>query len=527
VAGSTAARAGGHTFPGLNGSIVYTKPFVDSRIWRVDPDGTDDTPLTPATTAGDNGPEWSPDGTRIAFSRCLAPGGCIARIWVMNADGSGARSISIGSDGNSNYSDSEPVWSPDGERLAYIARHHYAELLVVNADGRGLRKLTGGEAQQVTRLDRHVFSPDGHTIAFDREKIGEGIDVFAIAPNGKGLSNLTETGTSYGPAWSPDGTKIAYHDGIDIWTMSADGTNQTNVTQLTGPGFASNPLFTPDGAGIVYTEIDPTGNPFALTEVFHVDLGSGTKTNLTNTPMVQETAWTFSPEGDMLAGRNNTTGVWYVMDADGSGVTPLVEGAPADWQPLCTINGTAAGEAITGTAARDIICAGGGNDVIRGSGGNDIVFGGGGNDRLFAADGNDILSGQAGNDTIVPGAGNDSVSGGSGLDTVSFTDATAAIVASLAGGTASGAGSDMLSTVENLTGSAWADVLTGTSGANTLSGGNGNDRLKGGGGDDRLFGGNGRDTLLGEGGNDRLHGGPQRDVCHQGPGRGARIACEA
>lgn len=527
---STDARAG-HTFPGLNGSIAYTKPFVDPRIWRIDLDGTDEVPLTPATTAGDSFPEWSPDGTRIAFSRCLAPGGCTARIWVMKADGSGAGSISIGSNGDSLYSDSEPVWSPDGERLAFIARRNYAELLVVNADGSGLRKLTGGEAQQVTRLDRHVFSPDGRKIAFDREKTGQGIDVFTIAPNGKGLRNLTQTGSSYGPAWSRDGTRIAYHDGVDIWTMNADGTNQTNVTQLPGPAFASNPLFTPDGAGIVYTEVDPTGNPFALTEVFHVDLTSGTKTNLTNTPMVQETATVFSPEGDKLAGHNRTTGVTYVMDADGSDVVPLRAGggfaAGPDWQPLCTINGTAAGEAITGTPARDIICAGGGNDVIRAGDGDDIVFGGGGNDRLFGAGGNDILSGQAGNDTIVPGLGNDSATGGPGTDTLSFADAGAAIVASLASGTASGAGSDWVSSVEHVSGSARADVLTGSGGANTLSGGRGNDRLRGGAGSDRLFGGEGRDTLLGERGNDRLHGGPRRDVCRQGPGRGARIACEA
>ena len=525
--GSTEANAGGHTFPGLNGSIAYGKP-LDPRIWRIDPDGTDDTPLTPMTSAGDGGAEWSPDGTRIAFSRCLAPGGCTARIWVMNADGSGAHSISIGAGGNGNYSDSEPVWSPDGARIAYISRHSYAELWIVNADGSGDRKLTGGATQGVGRIDRAVFSPDGRRIAFDREVLNAGkVDIFTISPNGKGLKNLTQTGTSYGPAWSPDGTTIAYHDGIDIWTMDADGTNKVNVTQLPGPAFASNPLFTPDGAGIVYTTIDHTGNPFALTEVFHVDLTSGTKTNLTNTPTVQEGAWIFSPEGDKLAGRNNTTGVWYLMDADGSDVTPILEGAPADWQPLCTINGTVAGEMIAGTPERDVICGSGGNDVIEGGGGDDIVFGGAGNDLLLGAQGDDILSGQAGSDTLLPGAGDDLASGGAGADTLSFAGTDSAISASLAAGTASGAGADAIVLVENLIGSAKADMLSGSRGANTLTGGLGNDRLKGGSGGDRLFGQGGRDTLQGEGGNDSLNGGPARDICRQGSGRGVLIACEA
>ena len=520
-------RAGaGHTFPGLNGSIAYTKPS-DPRIWRIDSDGTDDLPLTPLTSAGDGSPEWSPDGTRIAFSRCIAAGGCISRIWVMGADGSGAHPISVGSDGNGNFSDVGPVWSPDGTRIAYASSHNFAELWIVNENGTGNRRLAGGESQHVLRLDSQVFSPDGRKIAFYREKIGEGADVFTIGSNGKGMKNITNTGTSYGPAWSPDGTKIAYHQGLDIWVVNADGTNPVNVTQMPGPAFASNPLFANDGLGLVYTEIDLTGNPFALVEVFHVDLTSGTKTNLTNTPMVQESASVRSPEGDKLAGVNNTTGVFFVMDADGSDIVPIQPGGGPDWQALCTINGTGAGEVIVGTSARDIICAGGGADVIQGGEGNDIIFGGAGNDTLLGSGGDDILSGQTGNDTMTPGLGDDFVAGGTATDTLSFAGASPGIVASLQSGIAHGQGNDWVISVENLTGSGDADSLTGSSRPNVLAGGLGNDLLKGGAGHDRLLGGGGRDTLRGDGGNDSLNGGPQRDVCAQGPGHGPRAACEA
>lgn len=529
LAGAERAGATGNTFPGLNGSIAYMKP-LDPRIWRIDSDGTDDLPLT-MPSASDGSPEWSPDGTRIAFSRCLASGGCIARIWVMNADGSGAHAISVGADGNSNFSDIGPAWSPDGTRIAYSSSHNFAELWIVNENGTGNRKLTGGETETVRAIDGQVFSPDGRTIAFRRAKFGEGANIWTIGSNGKGLKKITNSGTSHGPAWSPDGTKIAYHDGLDIWIVNRDGTNPVNATEMPGPAFASNPLFTNDGSGLVYTEVDPTGNPFPLSEIFHLDLTSGTKTNLTNTPSIREVASVRSPEGDKLAGANWTTGVFFVMDADGSDVVPLqpvgFSDAGPDWQPLCTINGTGGGDVIVGTPERDVICAGSGNDVIQGGEGNDIIFGGAGNDRLLGGNGADILSGQEGNDTMTPGLGNDFVAGGAGTDTLSFAGASVGIVASLLNGSANGQGNDWATSTENLTGSGRADSLTGSGGANVLAGGLGNDLLKGGGGPDRLLGGGGRDTLRGEGGNDALNGGPQRDVCAQGPGHGPRVACEA
>ena len=109
-------------------------------------------------------------------------------------------------------------------------------------------------------------------------------------------------------------------------------------------------------------------------------------------------------------------------------------------------------------------------------------------DSLIGLGGNDTLAGNAGNDTLRGGAGNDLLDGGDGTDTASYIDATSGATVSLAVATAQavggGLGSDTLTNIENLTGSAYNDVLTGNSGDNVLDGDAGDDTLNGGDGTD-------------------------------------------
>ncbi|MBU3972136.1 MAG: M10 family metallopeptidase C-terminal domain-containing protein [Alphaproteobacteria bacterium] len=145
------------------------------------------------------------------------------------------------------------------------------------------------------------------------------------------------------------------------------------------------------------------------------------------------------------------------------------------------VGGDITNETITGTALADVIGGLGGVDTINGLGGNDNLNGGSGNDALNGGDGDDILIGALGNDAL---------NGGAGVDTADYAGAGAGVTVSLAAGTASGgAGSDTLSLVENVTGSAHADTLTGDGNANTLRGGGGIDTLNGGAGGDLLVAG--------------------------------------
>jgi len=124
--------------------------------------------------------------------------------------------------------------------------------------------------------------------------------------------------------------------------------------------------------------------------------------------------------------------------------------------------------------------------------------------QLSGGAGNDLLSGGAGTDVLTGGAGGDRLDGGSGADTASYLGATARVVASLANaaGNIGDAKGDVYVSIENLSGTAYADKLSGNAVANILSGAAGNDILSGNGGNDTLYGGLGADTLTGGAGAD-------------------------
>jgi Ca2+-binding RTX toxin-like protein len=141
---------------------------------------------------------------------------------------------------------------------------------------------------------------------------------------------------------------------------------------------------------------------------------------------------------------------------------------------------------------------------------------------LIAVQGS-IITGTASNDTLnsfsnpvqmVGGAGPDQLKGGMGAQAADYSTAPGAVAVSLATGTGSlgDANGDVLTDIENLIGSAYADTLVGNAGSNVLVGGAGNDMLTGGAGGDTLAGDSGNDTLAGGSGSDLLIGGDGNDT---------------
>jgi Ca2+-binding RTX toxin-like protein len=128
-------------------------------------------------------------------------------------------------------------------------------------------------------------------------------------------------------------------------------------------------------------------------------------------------------------------------------------------------------------------------------------------DRLYGLKGNDVLQGKAGgdrlwgglgNDTIAGGMGADEINGGAGRDLASYADSTRAVSVSLTTGKGFGgqAAGDVLTGIEQLRGSGFADRLSGNGVSNTIWGGRGDDTITGGYGPDVVSGGAGSDRFV-------------------------------
>lgn len=207
---------------------------------------------------------------------------------------------------------------------------------------------------------------------------------------------------------------------------------------------------------------------------------------------------------------------------------------------VANIIGTRNDDTISGDDAANRLAGSDGDDVLDGLGGNDTVQGGDGNDRINGGlgSGQDLLSGGNGDDTFVQSApgGFDTLDGNAGSDRADYSgirvgDGQAGgIDASLLAGMVLKyqdgilKGQDSLFSVENITGTTFADKIAGDSAGNALLGGDGNDTLDGcegsdvldgGAGVDALDGGDGDDTLAGGAGSDHISGGSGNDVIDQ------------
>ena len=250
-------------------------------ILVVNVDGTGLTRLTSALEP-EASPVWSPDGSRIAFIRSLS-------LRVVNADGTGELdlqtgqqdrlrpaswspdgrliAINAGSDvwhqdiwtvhadgtGSTNLTSSlapelEPVWSPDGTRLAFTRRTvvnrdlglYYDDVWLMNADGSGQRQLTHTQYSSTAHTygaSAPAWSPDGSLILFQRDMPGEPYDLYTIRPDGSGVINLTNTAGAdeTRAAWSSDGSRIVFqrNDGLaygEVFVMNADGSGVLNLS---------------------------------------------------------------------------------------------------------------------------------------------------------------------------------------------------------------------------------------------------------------------------------------------------------
>jgi Tol biopolymer transport system component len=280
------------------GKIVFvSNRDGNDEIYTCNADGSNVTRLT-NDPAWDQQPVWSPDGTRIAFVRNI-DSYQMGDLYIMNADGSNIVQKTFTKNIKS------PAWSPDGMRIAFNRLDFNGGQIIVKELSTGsvstLPNSMGGSVEPSP-----AWSPDGTKIAFDSDWNAWDIvsDIFTICPNGSNRSLVTPQFFNdydyWKPAWSPNGSKLS----VSIFPMTYQG-------GAISP--ASIGVMNQDGAGLTVIITDNMGSYSALTK----------------------TSW--SPDGERIAytswGTNNTKTIkWIAANGSGGSGTIITNGWDADWK---------------------------------------------------------------------------------------------------------------------------------------------------------------------------------------------------
>lgn len=317
--------------------IAYTRFLLAEKlddsaksVWVATIGGSQDMKVSGEGHAGD--PTWSPDGRKLAFIRTEVPlaGQVFGEIYTVNADGSDLKRLTE-LDREAGKADMLPIWSPDGSKIAHLhGEGGRISLRVMNSDGSDPQDIFDEPINEHLPM---IWSPDSKRIVVyaGREYSN---DLVIVSADGSGSVSLTEDGTGGGYAsWSPDGDQIAYTSIEGLFIADADGQRQVSRIRSEGPDGPSPelPIWSPDGERIAIV----MGLGLDDHEIKIIDVeGAGGVTIETDTTKTPTISW--SPDGRRLAFDDEVDGEGeiFVVNADGTGPRNLTNSPSSEHEPI-------------------------------------------------------------------------------------------------------------------------------------------------------------------------------------------------
>jgi len=363
---------------------------------------------SPTNEPQDAGPRWSPDGTRIAFYRVL-PGCNPAPVAIYVAQARGGAPWRIGTT-NGQW---PATWAPEGRRLAFGARRG---IVVTEAAGPGLDEVTHG------RDFAPAWSPDGSWIAFRRGSAPSS-ELWIVRPDGSGerrlagrLHDLTL------PVWSPDSRELAFaaYNGPSADIHVADAATGAVRVVAPSPAHDLDPAWDPGGSGLTFTS-ERDGSEF-----IYAVLRDGSFVRR----WIDGRHPSSTPNANALAYLRGD-GIWYETGTAGPqlAVARTDVLGRVDWRPEDADNPDFAFSAggrclrygiyvVVDGAERRLTnpCEFRGSGLVHGTPFRDFVYGGPGADRLLGLGRKDLLDGGAGDDVLDGDGGWDTLLGRAGDD---------------------------------------------------------------------------------------------------------------